>query len=100
MPCKQVTSDLVFVCGFHRELRFPSPPSTGYSQNSLKMAEIDDNGNSDLALVTLGIRPPCGLFAGSLRPKAVAIAGSPCGCLKELASTVEVVRSKISGRGP
>ena len=52
------------------------------------------------ALVTSGIRPPCGLFAGSLRPKTVAIAGSPCGCLKELASTVEVVRSKISGRGP
>ena len=40
------------------------------------------------------------LFAGSLRPKTVAIAGSPCGCLKELASTIEVVRSKISGRGP
>ena len=47
-----------------------------------------------LAMVTSGIRPPCGLFAGSLRPKTVAIAGSPCGCLKELASTVEVVRSK------
>ena len=29
------------------------------------------------ALVTLGIRPPCGLFAGSLRPKTVAIAVSP-----------------------
>ena len=52
------------------------------------------------ALVTSGIRPPCGLFAGSVRPKTVAIAGSPCGGLKELASTVEVVRPKISGRGP
>ena len=33
-----------------------------------------------------------------LRSKTVGIAVSPCGCLKELA--VEVVRSKISGRGP
>ena len=37
--------------------------------------------------------------AGCLRA-VYGIAGSPCGCLKEPASTVEVVQSKISGRGP